>query len=306
MTQPITVIFNGGSGSAKEDSTRERILTRLEGSGRTIELVQIGDHDEASLASIIIRTAENDGIVVAAGGDGTINAVAHACYLHKATMGIIPLGTFNYFARDNDIPTDLDAALDTVLTGEPVNVAAGFVEERLFLNNASFGLYATLIKNRENDTSRFGRYRFIAFLSALRTLFGKSRLFTIQLARNGIYETHKAAMLFVGNNPLQLANVGLDNAAHSAKHRLAVVLVKPLNRWQMAKLILRGVTRSLTRAEQVEEYGANEFQLQTKRKTIHAVLDGEIMRLRTPLAFRIEAEALSLIVPRVKPEPPKA
>jgi len=66
------------------------------------------------------------------------------------TLGIIPLGTFNYFAREHAIPTELDAAIQIIKQGHTKEVAVGLVQDRVFLNNASFGLYTKLIRQRED------------------------------------------------------------------------------------------------------------------------------------------------------------
>ncbi len=79
--------------------------------------------------------------LVAAGGDGTIAALAGPCHAAGAVLGVIPMGTFNYFARAHGIPEALDDAVKTLAHTSSRPVTLGRVNDRIFLNNASIGLY---------------------------------------------------------------------------------------------------------------------------------------------------------------------
>src|SRR5205823_6107275 len=78
--------------------------------------------------------------VIAGGGDGTINAVASVLVDTDRTLGVLPLGTLNHFARDLKIPLDVESAARVCLEGREARVDVGEVNGRVFLNNASLGL----------------------------------------------------------------------------------------------------------------------------------------------------------------------
>ena len=80
--------------------------------------------------------------IVAAGGDGTVNAVASALVGTQAALGVIPLGTLNHFAKDAGIPLDLDAAIDTVIRHHQL-VDVGELNGHI-INNSSIGLYPAM------------------------------------------------------------------------------------------------------------------------------------------------------------------
>lgn len=106
----------------------------------------------------MIATAEQalrDGapIVVAGGGDGTINAVASVVVGSGTPFGVLPLGTLNHFAKDLNIPLELDAAIANVAQGVPHQVDVGEVNGRIFLNNSSLGLYPDIVRDRESSSA---------------------------------------------------------------------------------------------------------------------------------------------------------
>ena len=83
-------------------------------------------------------------IVVAAGGDGTVSAVASAVAGSEAVLGVLPLGTLNHFAKDAGIPLELEEAVRNISTGRAVKVDIGDVNGRAFINNISLGLYPVI------------------------------------------------------------------------------------------------------------------------------------------------------------------
>lgn len=295
---PLFIAINNGSGADAPDLPNV-ITEKLKDLGHSVTLFEIpnGATVAESCKDLVTQAAAENGIVVAAGGDGTVNALATLCYQSGATLAVVPLGTFNYFARALGIPTELDAALEVVSTGKVRKVSAGFVQEHLFLNNASFGLYPTLIRKREQASSRYGRKRFVAALSALHSLFYEQKLFAVKLHKDNASETHRTSMVFVGNNSFQLDNLGLEVSECAENDRLAAVILKPLNRWQTCRLMWRGIVKNLKFESKLVQFCADTFEVETKRQQIDMVIDGEIVRCTTPLQFRVEGHAINVLVP---------
>ena len=110
-------------------------------------------------------------VIVAAGGDGTINAVASVLVGHNIVkLGIIPRGTLNHFARALEIPTDMEKAVETIVAGHVKMIDVGQVNDQIFVNNSSVGLYPSIVRMREslqnlgsaNGPPQFG-HRFVYF-----------------------------------------------------------------------------------------------------------------------------------------------
>jgi diacylglycerol kinase family enzyme len=248
----------------------------------------------------VLRAKQSGGIVAAAGGDGTINTVAGLCCDHGVTLGVIPAGTFNYFARDLGIPSEPTAAARLLLDGKTEQVSVGYVNDRIFLNNASFGLYSKLIRNRENHKAKFGRFRLVAAYSAVVSLLRGIRPFTVHLRVGNEMLLRRTTMVFVSNNLLQLAKLDTKIAEATPEDGMAVFILRPTSRLDMLRLLLRGAFRQLANDPYLETFCIDKFDTDTNKHHVDVVVDGEIVRCKAPLSFRVAPRALNVIVPADK------
>ena len=263
--------------------------------------------DEAARAA-----KESGGIVVACGGDGTINAVAAAAWRHEVRMGVIPAGTFNYFAREQSLSLDFHQAAEDILqalhAGDVRPVRVGYVNDRMFLVNAAIGLYPRLLEQREMASRRFGRSRWVAVASAVWSFFrpASARRWRVSLrAHRGadalVGEEFFASTLFVGNNPLQLERLGIPQARDVAEgDHLAVLLLKPQGRWATARTVWHAAIGQLDRDESVISLACAEMEVEPaswRPAQVKVAFDGEREWMPSPLRFRVENRPLWLVAP---------
>jgi len=232
--------------------------------------------------------------------------VAQAVLGSGCAFGVLPQGTFNYFGRTHGIPTETDAAVQVLMQHAPVAVQVGLVNERVFLVNASLGLYATLLQEREAFKSAYGRNRFMAFCAALLTLLRRHRPWNLRLTSADGEKEVQAASLFVGNNALQFEQVGVAEGEALEGGQLAAVLVQPMGRLARLGLLLRGAMSRLDDAEQVETLSFRELYVQPAagargRRRVKLATDGEVAWAQMPLHFRVAPEPLWLIRPAPAP-----
>jgi len=266
--------------------------------------------DIVELAYQAVRDAQADGgLVVAAGGDGTINAVAAAALREAVPMGVIPMGTFNYFSREHGLALDPEIAVQDMLYAmersdmRPVQV--GFVNERMFVVNAAVGLYPRLLAEREMASKRFGRSRMVAILSAVWSMFrpaGGRRWRVIMRTHEGAQaqqEEHLVTTLFVGNNPLQLDRMGLTQAQSVADGgQLGVVLLQPQDRWAVARTVWNAATGQLARDSAVVSMACAEMTVAPaswRPAQVKVAFDGEREWMAPPLRFRVHDKPLWLV-----------
>lgn len=249
----------------------------------------------AKIAEMAKRVCEE------AGGDGTIRAVAELVSQTELAFAVVPCGTFNFFARAHGIPEDQEAALKTALTGRPKSVRLGEINGRVFLVNASLGLYAKSIEERENATARFGRKRLVVILSTLKTLLTRHRLLLVRFKTGDAIELRQTPMVFIGNNAMQLRNLKLSVAKCFRQDMLAVVTLKPVRGWEMLRVIWRGVTRTLEKEERLDQAAIEDLDIETKRRSQTVALDGEMFEMRSPLRVHSKPDAIRLVVPDVAP-----
>lgn len=299
----LCIVFNPRSGEHAGGDLEKVIADTLAPTGRRHRLFRIDDPrriDEPAEAAADAARAEG-GILVAAGGDGTLNAVAQHAVRGGLPFGVVPQGTFNYFARANGIPQEAAAALRALLHARPQAVQVGRINQRVFLVNASLGLYPQLLEDREIYKRRLGRSRWVALWSGLLTLLHERRQLALRIeADSGVREL-RTPTLFIGNNRLQLERVGMDEGAIVGANLrfLTAIVVRPISTASMLWLALRGALGRLGEAEQVESFVFRLLSVRTRRpQRFKVAFDGEIARLDSPIRFDTSPDPLWLMVPR--------
>ena len=178
----LWVILNKSSGQTDAAQARDALATVFREEGCDAAFVPIPRGGLVAACDTAAREAVRaGGVLVAVGGDGTLNAVAQAALAHGCRMGAIPQGTFNYFGRGHGIPQDAQAAARALVRGAESPVQVGRVNGQVFLVNASLGLYPQLLEDRETFKQQLGRRRWVAFLAGLWTLFEWRRQLTLDI-----------------------------------------------------------------------------------------------------------------------------
>jgi diacylglycerol kinase family enzyme len=300
---PLYILLNAASGSRDGGEARSEMEQVLGEARRPFEILEI-EHP-SRIAETARRAVElarpKGGAIVAAGGDGTINAIAQVVLPAGPPFGIVPQGTFNYSSRAHSIPLTTVEATRALLSAEIRPVQVGAVNDRIFLVNASLGLYPELLQDREQYKQRYGRKRVVALWAGLGTLMREHRQLLLELEHDSEREIMRTPTLFVGNNPLQLEQVGLPEAEDVGQWRLAAVLVKPVSTAQLLWLALRGALGRLGDEERVRNFAFRTMMVRplsgVGRRGLKVALDGEIEWMQPPLVFSIAPRPLYLMVP---------
>ena len=306
---PFVVVMNGASGRRDADTAQTTVERLFREAGRVVT-VHRAPHPSrlAATAQAAVRAAKETGaVVVGAGGDGTLNAVVHATLGSGCAFGVLPQGTFNYFARTHGIPTDsTEAGVDLLLRARAHPVQVGCINDRIFLVNASIGLYPEVLEDREQFKRQYGRTRFVALVSGLATLLRQHRQLRLRIERDDVVRELRTPTLFVGNNRLQLEQIGLSEAPGVERGCLAGVVVRPVGTLALAWLMLRGAVGRLGDADNVDTFAFRRIAVQAgwpiRRRRIKVATDGEVMRMAGPISFGVAPEPLMLL----RPEPEEA
>ena len=294
--------MNASSGNNDTQEAQRVISEVFEQAGRKVEFLMIeGGLSIALLAARAVSLAQaQGGVVVAAGGDGTINAVAGAVLGSGCPFGVLPQGTFNYFGRANAIPQETRAAALALVGACVTPVQVGQVNGKVFLVNASLGLYPQLLEDREAWKQQLGRSRAVAFLSGLMTLVRYRRQLKLEVDLAGRTTTLRTPTLFVGNNHLQLERVGIDaqDAGAVKQGGLAAIVLRPIGSLALLGLLLRGVIGRLGDAENVDSFSFRRLTVRPRgKRRIKVATDGEIVWMNSPLVFEVSPKPLLLLVP---------
>ena len=286
------IIGNPNSGSAGDEGYLEGFADTLRAGGLTVEVLNTERPDHATE----LAAGAGDRLVIAAGGDGTVNEVLNG--LSKgATLGILPLGTANVLARELGLPLDPEKACERILTGKAFRMDVGVATdgegtERRIACMAGIGFDADVVREVGPRLKRY--LRSLAFpLVALKVLLRGGRpelhikdgdnIHTVQYAvvANGQYyggdfETAEDASLMSG----ELQVVLVEKVGHLARPDvLAHILAKkPLDR------TMKSFASSGVLAESADGRGAR----------VPVQIDGEVWG-HLPMSFRVEPAALEVI-----------
>lgn len=316
---PLQFVINAAAGSRDAEAKRQAIEAALQAAGRQGELLF---SDPANLAQVAQQAAAlamaTGTAVVAVGGDGTLNTVAQAAHALGCPMGVVPQGTFNYFARTHGIPSDPAEATRLLLQWSPWPVQVAAINNRVFLVNASLGLYPDLLEDREAYKARFGRSRWVAFWAAGITLLRAQRRLRLRIEQGAAVRDVKALTLFVGNNRLQLEQLGMQPETPdptTPEHALqaayvTAVMLRPIGTLSMLRLMLHGAMGTLGEAQSVDRFTFDHLvvrpTLAPGRRGVKVAFDGEVTRMRAPLDFRVLSKPLFLLKPTPQPSPSDA
>lgn len=292
----LCVILNAGSGKGKGDALADELrglfaqyLGRFE-----LRVVRRGSAIGGEAGRAV---REGFRTVVAAGGDGTINAVAAHLVGTDRRLGILPLGTFNYVARSLGIPEGLDDAVRVLAEGRERTMDVGDVNGRIFLNNASLGAYAAILERRERVYRRWGRSRAAVNLSVLLALASFDAPMSVQLSVDGEVRRHRTPLIFVANNAYQLEQFGLAGGDCIASRRFALYVAPDRGRIGLLRLAVGLALRRLQPERDFELFCADEILVETRRRRRRVARDGERERLAGPFRFRLLRDALTVLGP---------
>lgn len=304
---PIFVVFNRASGHGDRDEVGPAVEAACAAAGRKCELFPVEEPGRLleRAREAVQRAQRVQGVVVAAGGDGTINCVVQAVLGSGCRFGVLPRGTFNYFARANGIPNDMQGALRVLLEESAIEVQIGLVNERVFLVNASLGLYPQVLQERETWKRKLGRSRPVAFFAGLVTFLRGHRALRLVIERDGEAREVRTPTLLVGNNELQMAQVGLPDAQTDERGHLAGVMLKPVGRWALLALLGRAARGRLGDDHDVVSFAFRTLTVNGRSfasRRIVVATDGEVHRMALPLRFTVAPHRLPLIRPRGVPE----
>ena len=285
------VIMNPRSGGGKV--TKFGLKDKAEKLGAEVALLEgPGTVDVAALA----RQAVADGadLLGVAGGDGTQALVAGIAAEHGLPFLVISAGTRNHFALDLGLDRENPATcLDGLTDGEELRVDLGIIADRTFVNNASFGAYAEVVRSPAYRDDKRG-----TTLQMLPDLL-KGHHGAHLSAQAGDTTIDAPQALLVSNDPYGMGDVaGLGRRARLDAGTLGVAAIRVDSARQAAGLIRRGHGTGLTTLT------AEQITVDADAPEIPVGIDGETVMLPTPVRCTIRPRALRVVVPRQRPGVP--
>jgi len=297
---PVKIIISAGAGGGENENVGERVAQIFD--ENRIDIDMSVARSGAELTELARDAAHGPHkVVVAAGGDGTVNSVASAIIDSDKILGVLPAGTLNHFARDLGIPSDLEAATHTIVAGHTTEVDVAEVNNRIFLNNSSLGLYPIIVREREKR-QRLGSGKWPAFVWATIQAFRRYPFLDVRLRVNDELLDRTTPFVFVGNNEYVMESLNIGLRDRLDKGVLCIYITHRTGRLRLIGLALRALVGGLRDDKDFLALCSNEVKIETRHKRLRVAFDGEIEVMETPLQYRVRTRALRVIVPEAKPE----
>jgi len=291
----LEVIINARSGMSRKEEVRAQLAELFQQNGieARISIARNGQ----SLVEHARRAVNGDAAtIVAGGGDGTINAVASTLIDSDKTLGVLPLGTLNHFAKDLKIPLELGEAARTIIANHAVQVDVGEVNGQIFLNNSSLGLYPSLVHQRE-QRQRLGYGKWPAFIWAAFSVIRRYPFLDVRLNADGKEFSSRTPFVFVGNNKYEMESFNIGTRTRLDAGQLSLYFSHRTRRLGLVRLAFRALLGRVERAEEFVAMSTTEVSIETRRSHIRVATDGEVTIMRPPLRYRVRPGTLRVIVP---------
>lgn len=246
------------------------------------------EEDFTSLKSRIIEV--NPQVVVAIGGDGTVNAVAKALYGLPITLGIIPAGSANGLAKNLGIPTDPQRALEIITDGHAIPISSLLVNERFCIHLSDIGLNARLIRRFEHEGIRGVRGYIRAGINVLRN-YESSK---IKIYANNTVHEMEAVMVVVANattygtgfviNPVGRLDDSLFEIIVVKKYSIAELYKMAFNNWlpHPDRTVIIQCTHAIIESEIPMHFQVDGEYISKVRK-IEASINNKMLQTLAPL-----------------------
>jgi diacylglycerol kinase family enzyme len=292
---PVHVIVNANAGRGCPPEWVRTLEDKFLAQGLQATVVQTRQGGEILDAAAEAATGKHP--VIAAGGDGTVSAVASRLAGTGVPMGVLPMGTLNHFAKDLRIPLDLDGAIEVIARGHVAAVDAAEVNGRVFINNSSLGLYPDIVLDRERQRRRLGRGKWRALLAAAIHAAHRYPVLSLKIDLDGKAYHRRSAFVFIGNNEYTMEGFEIGERAALDRGNLSLYVTQRTGRFGLLRLAFRALLRRLRQARDFDMLTARSLVVDTPHTHMRVATDGEVTLMNTPLHYRIRPGALRVIVP---------
>ena len=235
-------------------------------------------------------------IIVASGGDGTINEVAGSVVGTGIALGIIPAGSGNGLASNLNIPKDHKEALQLIKEGTEIKIDVGSVNGNYFFSNSGMGFDAQVIKNYEASNERTITSYVKSSMKALRELASQHK-YSVQIDNKTI--ECQPFMIFVSNSNELGYNFSLTPKASLMDGNLDVLVVSKINKIKALLFAFLMLFKKHESLKEVQVYTAKSIDVTSQNnQPIEFQLDGEVKKSDSnTLQYSILENALSILVP---------
>jgi len=295
-TTPVAVIVNARSGGGHDAAWAKQLTGMFATHGIAVRVELAADG--LAVAEAVRRAMKHaPRMIVAGGGDGTVNCIATHLVDTDICLGVLPLGTLNHFAKDLKIPLALEEAVRTIAAAHTTRVDVGEVNDRIFLNNSSLGLYPDIVHDREQQQRRLGRGKWPAAAWAALAALRRYPFLSMRLDVNGERLARRTPFVFIGNNAYTMQGLAIGERARLDEGVLSLYVAQHPTRLGLLRFALDALRGRLGSEPDFDILQAPGFDIDTPHKRLRVATDGEVTVMNPPLRYRMRPGALTVLVP---------
>jgi len=286
-----TFIINPYSGTHKKDYLEKCIRKKMDESGSGYELMYTsGPGHATSMATEAVGNGAE--VIVAVGGDGTVNEVGQALINNNVVLGIIPCGSGNGLARHFGIPVKPLKALDVLLKGNIQPIDTATINDKVFLSVAGMGYDARVAKKFAKANNR----GFLSYFRIASNEYFNYKPRKVTLILDGKKITRKAMMVTFANSSQFGNNASIDSEAKIDDGLIDVCIVRKVPYMLLPFYIPRLFNRSFYKTQYIEIIPAKDIVVSRKRgKSVN--LDGDPFKTAKEVHVQVFPLSLKIIVP---------
>lgn len=287
------LIENRRSGQRVRTEEIRTAVSRLSSAGWQIDVhgaTEVRQVEELAREAV----AADVDILIVAGGDGTLNLAVQALAGRRTALGVIPTGTTNVWAREMQIPLQVSAATEVLLTGETVSMDVGRVNGRYFLLVAGIGFDGSVTRTVHSGTKR--KLGVLAYLIAGVAAALKLRGEEVTIATRDAVWRERILMLLANNVRLYGGVVQMVPNACADDGLLDILVFRGRGLRAGLRQLLLVLVGMHRRDPDVRFFQATEISVNARRN-LAVQLDGDYCGT-TPVTIRVEPGALRAVIPR--------
>lgn len=231
------------------------------------------------------------------GGDGTVRQVVEILGNDEIPIMILPLGTFNLFAKSLELPNSLEKTFEIIKNNKTKLVDLICVNNTAIINHAWVGFYFNILKERKKHRSFLGKSRLLKLIFSTLVLFRPLPVHTLTFESEGEKITYATCLVYVGNNDFYTSLFHINERKTLSSGLMSVTILNVQSRWQLFLCLVDLIFKNIQQSKRITYFCTNEFSIESKGGSINVVIDGELFNFPSPLHFRNNQKKIKVFIP---------
>ncbi|WP_028389001.1 diacylglycerol/lipid kinase family protein [Legionella fairfieldensis] len=280
----IAVIINN---KAKNYAQADTYLEAFNKAGISYVLYKTTPED---LVATIQQCIHQFKIIVMGGGDGTVRTAAHYCIHKPVVLGVLPLGTLNHFAKEMNLPGSVKEIIASLKKPCTLTIDVAKVNDFIFINNSSIGFYPKFAAKRDQYNKIYNKW--LSYIPAFIESLKRYKSFPLTIKSKNMNLSLYTSFVMVSNNVYSYEFPATVKRESFQKALLGLYYFK------QSKIQLFKIIKNLLDNKNIFEINQSKYPIEIhfkKEKEITISLDGETIKVKTPLYYQTLPLSLNIL-----------